>query len=141
MAASHEIEEGFRLLPAFDRQELLPCITVEASTGEVLMLAYMNREALERTIATKKATYWSRSRGKFWVKGEQSGHFQHVEELRVDCDQDAILLKVRTEGGAACHVGYRSCFFRKLKDGSEGELELAIAEKAFDPAKVYGPGH
>lgn len=138
-SSSHEIEEGSRLLPSFDKNEILPCITVDAKTGEVLMLAYMNREAMEMTIRTKKATYYSRSRKKIWIKGEQSGHIQHVQELLVDCDQDCFLLKVKMTGGAACHTGYKSCFYRKLKDGTAAELKPIFKEKVFDPKKVYGP--
>jgi phosphoribosyl-AMP cyclohydrolase len=109
--------------------DLVPAIVQDAQTGEVLMLAYMNREALAKTLETGKAHYWSRSRGKLWLKGESSGHFQKVVEARIDCDQDAILLKVRQEGGA-CHTGYRSCFYRDL----EGNV---VGEKVFDPDEVY----
>lgn len=97
----------------------------------------MNREALDRTIQTGLATYYSRSRRKIWVKGEESGFVQRVQELRVDCDQDCVLLKVSVEGGASCHVGYRSCFFRRLKPGSSDELEFTESGKIFDPEKVY----
>jgi len=109
--------------------DLVPAVVQDAETGEVLMLAYMNQEALAKTLETGKAHYWSRSRGKLWLKGESSGHFQKVVETRIDCDQDAILLKVEQEGGA-CHMGYRSCFFRDL----EGEV---VGEKVFDPDEVY----
>lgn len=109
--------------------DLVPAVVQDAQTGEVLMLAYMNREALAKTLETGKAHYWSRSRGKLWLKGESSGHFQKVVEARIDCDQDAILLKVEQEGGA-CHMGYRSCFYRDL----EGEV---VGEKVFDPSEVY----
>ncbi len=135
----YEIEEGERLLPRFDLYPILPCITLDFDTGEVLMLGYMNEEALKKTIETKKATYFSRSRNKIWVKGEQSGLVQHVKEIMIDDDQDCILIKVRVEGGASCHVGYRSCFYRKLKDGSHENLEFTLHEKVFDPVKVYGP--
>jgi len=106
------------------------------------MFAFMNAPSLAETIRTKKATYWSRSRGKLWVKGEESGNVQIVKELRVDCDQDVILLKVEAVGGAACHNGYRSCFYRKLAEGADAgdpatlELQFA-AERVFDPAAVY----
>lgn len=140
MSVSSEIEEGTRLEPRFDAAGTLPCITVDAETGEVLMFAYMNQEALDRTIQTGRATYYSRSRKKLWVKGEESGFVQHVRELRVDCDQDCVLIKVSVEGGASCHVGYRSCFFRRLKPGSSGELEFAESKKVFDPEKVYRRG-
>ena len=109
--------------------DLVPAIVQDAESGEVLMLAYMNREALAKTLETGKAHYWSRSRGKLWLKGESSGHFQKVVEARIDCDQDAILLKVIQEGGA-CHMGYRSCFYRDL----DGEV---VGEKVFDPDEVY----
>ncbi|KUK44894.1 MAG: phosphoribosyl-AMP cyclohydrolase [Methanothrix sp.] len=109
--------------------DLVPAVVQDAKTGEVLMLAYMNREALAKTLETGKAHYWSRSRGKLWLKGESSGHFQEVVEARIDCDQDAILLKVRQEGGA-CHMGYRSCFYRDL----EGKV---MGEKVFNPDEVY----
>ncbi|QSR88073.1 phosphoribosyl-AMP cyclohydrolase [Methylacidiphilum caldifontis] len=132
-----EIEEGNKLLPRFDLHEFLPCITLDADTGEVLMLGYMNREALEKTIKTGLATYYSRSRKKIWVKGEESGFFQHVKDIFIDDDQDTILLKVKVDGGASCHVGYRSCFYRKLKKGSNEELEFTETHKVFDPKIVY----
>lgn len=135
----YEIEEGSKLLPRFDLNEYLPCITQDADTGEILMLGYMNREAMELTLCTGKATYYSRSRKKIWVKGEQSGLTQHVVEFMIDDDQDSFLLKVRVDGGASCHVGYRSCFYRKVKAGSSDDLEFTIKEKVFDPVKVYGP--
>ncbi len=118
----------------FDAQGLIPVITQDAETGEVLMFAWMNREAVQRTLETGRATYWSRSRGKFWVKGESSGHTQQVQGLYVDCDRDVLLMKV-TQVGAACHDGYRSCFYRELKKDSE-ELTV-IAERLVDPADVY----
>ncbi|WP_142525871.1 phosphoribosyl-AMP cyclohydrolase [Methylacidimicrobium cyclopophantes] len=139
MGAGSEIEEGSRLEPRFDASGTIPCITVDAETGEVLMVAYMNREALDQTIRTGLATYYSRSRKKLWVKGEESGFVQHVREVRVDCDQDCILIRVSVEGGASCHVGYRSCFYRRLKPGSSSELEFVYPEKVFDPRKVYRP--
>ncbi|WP_202213020.1 phosphoribosyl-AMP cyclohydrolase [Methylacidimicrobium sp. AP8] len=137
MSAGSEIEQSSRLEPRFDPAGTIPCITVDAETGEVLMVAYMNREALDRTIATGLATYYSRSRGKLWVKGEESGFVQQVREIRVDCDQDCLLLKVSVKGGASCHVGYRSCFYRRLKPGSAEELEFTESQKVFDPEKVY----
>jgi phosphoribosyl-AMP cyclohydrolase len=109
--------------------ELLPAIAQDCETGEVLMLAYMNETALQKTLETGYAHYWSRSRKKLWLKGESSGHKQIVKEIRVDCDGDAILLKVEQRGGA-CHTGYRSCFYRTL-DG------LVVGEKVFDPKEVY----
>ncbi|HIE04911.1 MAG TPA: phosphoribosyl-AMP cyclohydrolase [Candidatus Latescibacteria bacterium] len=117
----------------FDEKGLIPAVVQDASSGEVLMLAYMNRESLLRTLNTGRMTYWSRSRRKLWVKGERSGNFQLVREVRVDCDGDALLFKVE-QVGAACHAGYRSCFYRKLK----GDRWKEEGEKLFDPEVVYG---
>ena len=118
----------------FEKQGgLVPVIVQDADDGAVLMLAYMNELALRKTLETGRATYWSRSRNALWVKGESSGNVQEVEELLVDCDNDTVLLKVRQRGGAACHEGYRSCFFRRER---EGDLDV-IAERVFDPSKVY----
>jgi phosphoribosyl-AMP cyclohydrolase len=112
---------------------LVPAIAQDADTGEVLMLAWMNREAFEETVRTGRAVYFSRSRNRLWRKGEESGHVQEVREVFVDCDADTVLLKVKQVGGAACHEGYTSCFFRRLSDG-----ELAVVgERVFDPAEVY----
>ena len=134
-ASKEEIESGRKLQPKFDANGLIPCITSEAHTNEVIMFAFMNEEALRHTIETGKATYFSRSRGKLWVKGESSGQVQRVKELRTDCDQDVILLKVDIGvNGAACHTGYKSCFYRKL-DGDE--LVFDGGERVFDPAEVY----
>ena len=138
-SANTETELGMKLAPAFEKSEILPAIAQDAETGEILMLAYMNESALKHTIATGKATYYSRSRQKQWGKGETSGNVQHVEEIRVDCDQDTILLKVK-QSGAACHNGFRSCFYRKLKAGATEELEHAGGERLFDPSEVYGNG-
>lgn len=113
---------------------LIPVIAQDWQSGEVLMLAYMNAEAWKRTLETGVATYWSRSRQKFWVKGESSGHVQKVKDVFVDCDLDTVVLKVEQLGGAACHEGYRSCFFRRVRDG---RLEV-VGERLFDPAQVYG---
>jgi phosphoribosyl-AMP cyclohydrolase len=113
---------------------LVPAIAQDAETGEVLMLAWMNREAFEETVRTGRAVYFSRSRGKLWRKGEESGHVQEVVGVYVDCDADTVLLKVRQIGGAACHEGYKSCFFRKL---DAGEL-MVVGERVFDPKQVYG---
>lgn len=118
-----------------DAQTLLPAIAQDAKSGRVLMLAYMNREAYEETLRTGKAVYYSRSRQALWRKGETSGHVQHVEGIFVDCDRDTLLLKVRQIGGAACHEGYESCFFRQVEDG---ELKI-VGERVFDPKTVYGP--
>ncbi len=114
----------------FKDRGLVPVIVQDRNTREVLMCAYMNQEALEKTIETKRAHYWSRSRGKLWKKGETSGHEQIVHEILVDCDSDSILLLVDQKGGGACHTGYRSCFYRNI----QGET---IGEKVFDPEKVY----
>ena len=140
--ATADIELGTTLQPKFGPDGLIPCITSDYRTNEVLMFAFMNAEALAHTIKTKKATYWSRSRNKLWIKGEESGNAQLVKDLLVDCDQDVILLKVENVGGAACHNGYRSCFYRKLSDGAKPDdassmkLQFA-AERVFDPATVY----
>jgi phosphoribosyl-AMP cyclohydrolase len=112
---------------------LLPAIAQDADTGAVLMLAWMNREAYEETQRTRRAVYFSRSRNRLWRKGEESGHFQEVREILIDCDADTILLKVHQIGGAACHEGYASCFFRRVED----EGMKVIAEKVFDPKQVY----
>lgn len=115
---------------------LIPAIAQDAVTGEVLMMAYVNRESWEATLATGIAHYWSRSRNKLWKKGESSGNVQEVTEIRVDCDADCVLLKVRQIGDAACHTGHRSCFYRVVRDG-----ELVVdGVRVFDPDKVYGPG-
>ncbi|NDC79690.1 MAG: phosphoribosyl-AMP cyclohydrolase [Verrucomicrobia bacterium] len=110
--------------PKFDAQGLLTAVAVDSSSGEILMVAHMNREALEATRRNRKATFFSRSRNKLWVKGETSGNFLEVEEIRIDCDQDCVLLRVRLPaGGAACHTGSRSCFYRRWKLTGSGELE------------------
>ncbi len=113
-------------------QELVIAIAQDYKTNEVLMVAYMNREAFEKTVETKKAHYWSTSRQKIWLKGESSGNFQEVHEIFVDCDEDAVLMKISQKGGA-CHEGYESCFFRKLEDN---KLEI-VGNKLFDPNEVY----
>jgi len=112
---------------------LIPAIAQDYETGEVLMMAYMNEEAFHHTLETGKATYYSRSRKSLWIKGETSGHVQVVKEIRVDCDTDTVLLKVEQIGGAACHLGYKSCFFRKVE---KNELKITH-ERIFDPKKVY----
>jgi phosphoribosyl-AMP cyclohydrolase len=112
---------------------LLPAIVQDNDTGEVLMLAYMNRQAWEATLKTGRATYWSRSRQKLWVKGESSGHQQLIREIRIDCDNDTVLLKVDQLGGAACHTGHRSCFYRRLKDGRI----QTVGRPVFNPEEVY----
>ncbi|MDI6702828.1 phosphoribosyl-AMP cyclohydrolase [Methanothermobacter wolfeii] len=118
-------------------EDLVIAVAQDHETGEVLMVAYMNREALKRTLETGMAHYWSTSRGRIWLKGESSGHVQHVKEVLVDCDMDAVVLIVEQEGGA-CHTGYRSCFYRSI----EGD-ELRVREdavKVFDPEEIYGDG-
>ncbi len=137
MAAKEHIEEGLEFTPQFDENGLIPAIAQDARTGQVLMAAYMNRAALDSTIQTGCATYFSRSRQKLWKKGEESGHVQKVEQILVDCDQDCIILKVTVEAGQ-CHVGYQSCFYRALKKGTDKDLEL-ISEKVYDPKRVYKP--
>ena len=113
---------------------LLPAIVQDAETGDVLMLAYINKESWGKTLETGKAHFWSRSRNKLWLKGESSGNVQLVKDIFVDCDQDTVVFKVEQLGGAACHKGYRSCFFRRVTDG---ELEV-LGVPVFDPADVYG---
>jgi phosphoribosyl-AMP cyclohydrolase len=133
--ATKEIEEGLEFIPKFDDKGLIPAIAQDAETGQVLMAAYMNREALDLTIQSGYATYFSRSRQKFWKKGEESGHVQKVKQILVDCDQDCLILKVAVDAGQ-CHVGYQSCFYRASKAGSSKELEF-IAEKVYEPKKTY----
>jgi len=116
-----------------DSSGLLPAIVQDYKNGEVLMLAYFNQEAWLKTLETGKAHYWSRSRNKIWLKGETSGHVQLIKEIKVDCDADTVLFRVEQLGGAACHKGYASCFFRKV---SGAQLEV-VDEKKFDPEKVY----
>ena len=135
MAAKKETEESVNFSPQFDENGLIPAITQDARTGQILMVAYMNRQALEATIESGWATYFSRSRGRLWQKGEESGHRQKVEQILVDCDQDCLVLKVTADGGQ-CHVGYQSCFYRALSKDSDNKLEF-IAEKVFDPQKTY----
>jgi phosphoribosyl-AMP cyclohydrolase len=135
-----EVEEGRTLSPRFDANGLVTCVTTDATTGEVLMVAHMNAAALARTIETGEAWYFSRSRQALWRKGETSGHVQRVVEMRIDCDQDAVWIKVEQAGGAACHTGRRSCFYRVAPlGGSAGRvtLEFRDADKLFDPEKVY----
>ena len=138
-----QVEEGVALAPKFDADGLIPCITTDANSGDVLMLGYMNGEALQRTIAIGEAHYWSRSRRCLWRKGVTSGLVQQVVEMRIDDDQDAVWLRVRVAGsGASCHVGYRSCFYRSVAlDSPSGEpvrLVFTESEKSFDPKAVYG---
>lgn len=121
--------------PDFSKSELLPAIAQDLESGDVLMLAYMNREAYEETLKTGQVCYYSRSRQKLWRKGEESGNVQQLKEIYYDCDADTLLVKVHQVGGAACHVGYKSCFFRRI-DPASGDAEV-IAERVFDPAEVY----
>ena len=133
---NHDLEEGTALTPRFDASGLITAVVTDAATGGVLMLAHMNAAALERTIETGEAWYFSRSRQKLWKKGEQSGHVQRVIELRIDCDQDAIWLTVEQIGGA-CHTGRRSCFYRRVPLGRTGAKLEFVEEKTFDPKSVY----
>jgi phosphoribosyl-AMP cyclohydrolase len=135
-----QVEEGHELAPKFDAEGLIPCITTSALDGEVLMLGYMNQEALEKTIATGEAHYYSRSRKVLWHKGATSGLVQKVVEMRIDDDQDAVWLRVEIPGDASCHVGYRSCFYRAVPvaQSAGGALKFTESEKRFDPQKVYG---
>ena len=131
---------GFRQVngPDFAKSELIPVIAQDFESGDVLMLAYMNEHAYQETLQTGHVCYWSRSRQKFWRKGEESGNVQELKSLYYDCDADTLLVKVNQIGGAACHEGYRSCFFRKVVPQS-GEVEV-IGERVFDPAEVYKKG-
>ena len=137
-----EVEEGKYLSPKFDKNGLIPVITTDFQTGDILMHSYMNDEALKKTIETKEAHYWSRSRKKIWHKGQVSGFVQIVKEIRIDDDQDSVWLSVDIGSGASCHVGYRSCFYRsiplgKIKNEEALEMEFKEKEKIFDPKKVY----
>lgn len=140
MTSMNDIEEGKAFTPKFDVDGLVTAVATDSSTGELLMVAHMNAEALQQTIATGQAHYYSRSRSKLWRKGEESGHVQRVVEMRVDCDQDAVWLKVEQAGPGACHTGRRSCFYRAIPLGQSGAvtLEFREAEKTFDPASAYG---
>ncbi len=137
-----EVEEGKLLSPKFNENGLIPVITTDFKTGDILMHGYMNDESLIKTIETKEAHYWSRSRKKIWHKGQTSGFVQKVKEMRIDDDQDSIWLSVDIGNGASCHVGYRSCFYRsiplgKIKNTQELEIEFKEKEKIFDPKVVY----
>ena len=136
-ADRHEIEEGLTFRPRFDASGLLTCDATDAATGEVLMVAHMNDDALRKTISTGEAWYYSRSRQSLWKKGESSGHVQRVIEIRTDCDQDAVWIRVE-QLGAACHTGRRSCFYRKVAaDDGAARLSLVDADRVFDPNAVY----
>jgi phosphoribosyl-AMP cyclohydrolase len=134
---SHDREEGLEFQPKFDASGLVICVATDAASGDVLMVAHMNDEALRKTVASGEAWYFSRSRNALWRKGESSGHTQRVVEMRLDCDQDAIWIRVE-QTGAACHTGRRSCFYRKI-DTVDGDTRLSFvdADRLFDPAKVY----
>jgi len=138
-----QVEESTDLAPKFDQDGLIPVVTTDATSGEVLMHGYMNAQAFARTIETGEAHYWSRSRQTLWHKGATSGLVQRLVELRIDDDQDAVWLRVDVQGGASCHVGYRSCFYRSVpfgKDNAGGVVSLTFeeTEKVFDPQEVYG---
>ena len=137
-----DVEEGKYLSPKFDENGLIPVVTTDFRTGELLMHGYMNDKALKKTIETKEAYYWSRSRKNIWHKGQVSGFIQKVKEIRIDDDQDSVWLSVDIGSGSSCHVGYRSCFYRsiplgKIKDEEKLEMEFKETEKTFDPKKVY----
>ncbi|MBC7581011.1 MAG: phosphoribosyl-AMP cyclohydrolase [Tardiphaga sp.] len=138
MSHSHDPEEALALTPKFDAAGLVTCVATDAGSGDVLMVAHMNDEALRKTIATGDAWYFSRSRQALWRKGESSGQTQRVVEMRMDCDQDAIWLRVE-QIGAACHTGRRSCFYRAITKGEDGAAKVSFvdAEPLFDPAAVY----
>ena len=138
-----EVEEGITLSPKFDENGLIPCVTTDSTTHEVLMVGYMNAEALVKTIEVGEAFYFSRSRQEVWHKGETSGLTQKVKEIRIDDDQDSIWLSVNVGGaGASCHVGYKSCFYRSIPSEKQINLDLKLKweeqEKIFDPKEVYG---
>ncbi len=135
MASKQNIEEGTEFIPKFDDNGLITAIAQDAETGQILMVAYMNRQALDLTIQTGYATYFSRARQKLWKKGQESGHLQKVEQILVDCDQDCLVLKVTVDAGQ-CHVGYQSCFYRALNKSSDKKLEFK-AEKVYNPKEIY----
>ena len=137
-----DIEEGKFLSPKFDNNGLIPVTTTDSSSGDILMHGYMNEEALKKTIETKEAHYWSRSKKEIWHKGKASGFVQKVLDLRIDDDQDALWMSVDIGNGASCHVGYKSCFYRSIilgpiKNSEKIELKFREKEKKFDPKKVY----
>ena len=133
----HDREEGLDFQPKFDASGLVTCVATDVANGDVLMVAHMNDEALRKTIATGEAWYYSRSRKALWRKGESSGHVQRIVEMRMDCNQDAVWIRVE-QVGAACHTGRRSCFYRAVTgEGGGAKLTFVDADKVFDPAKVY----
>ena len=136
-----QVEESTELAPKFDQEGLIPVVTTDFSSGEVLMQGYMNEEALKKTISLGEAVYYSRSRQTLWHKGKTSGLVQKIKEIRIDDDQDCVWLRVDVQGGASCHVGYRSCFYRSVPFGENSSstiLKFEEKEKVFDPKKVYG---
>jgi phosphoribosyl-AMP cyclohydrolase len=139
-SSKFDLEEGLTFLPKFDAAGLVTCVVTDAKSGDVLMLAHMNEQALRRTVETGEAWYYSRSRKSLWKKGESSGHIQRVVEMRVDCDQDAVWIKVEQHGPGACHTGRRSCFYRTVPLRQTGAVSLQFrdAERLFDPDKTYG---
>jgi len=136
---AHDVEEGLAFTPKFDTDGLITAVVTDSKSGDVLMVAHMNAEALAKTIDSGEAWYFSRSRRRLWKKGESSGHVQRVIELRIDCDQDALWLKVEQQGAGACHTGRRSCFYRAVPLGQQGDvrLEFRDEERVFDPDAVY----
>lgn len=140
MSNASEIEEGLGFAPQFGADGLITAVVTDVQSSDVLMVAHMNAQAVAKTIETGEAWYYSRSRRKLWKKGESSGHVQRVVELRVDCDQDALWLKVEQQGAGACHTGRRSCFYRAVPLGKTGTvtLEFRNGDKTFDPRSVYG---
>ena len=139
--STEEVEEGRAFAPKFDASGLVTCVATDLRSGDVLMVAHMNAEALSKTIESGQAWYYSRARNRLWRKGETSGHVQRVVEIRVDCDQDAVWIKVEQSGPGACHTGRHSCFYRSVPIGGKGgarALEFREAEKAYDPRAVYG---
>ena len=139
--SAEQVEEGATLAPKFDAAGLVTCVATDAANGELLMVAHMNAEALARTIESGEAWYFSRSRRKLWRKGESSGHVQRVTEMRIDCDQDAVWIKVEQAGAGACHTGRRSCFYRGVPLGKAPDKSLVLEfreERAFDPQTIYG---
>ncbi len=136
-----QVEESTELAPKFDENGLIPVVTTDFSSGEVLMQGYMNEEALKKTISLGEAVYFSRSRQALWHKGKTSGLIQKIKEIRIDDDQDCVWLRVDVKGGASCHVGYRSCFYRSIPKNSDNKkivLKFEEKEKVFDPNKIYG---
>ena len=136
-----QVEESAELAPKFDQDGLIPVVTTDFNSGEVLMQGYMNEEAFKKTISFGEAVYYSRSRKTLWHKGKTSGLVQKIKEIRIDDDQDSVWLRVDVHGGASCHVGYRSCFYRSVsfsESGSSVVLRFEEKEKVFDPKKVYG---